>query len=378
MAGKPGRRGWGYVRRLPNKSRRWQASYVGPDLMRHYAPHTFTAKMDAEEWLAKERRLIERDEWTPPAQRAAERKAKSITLGAYFPDWLENRHNRRGEPLRPRTRLHYQSAFTKHIEPAFGKTPIKFITEDAVNAWRAKLLPDKPTMRAHTYSLMHAIMASAVRDGHLTANPCTNTGALKADRARDPVILTVPEVAQLADEIRPERFKAFVLIAAWCGLRFGEVTELRRGDIGRGAETITVARGVTHRGGCHISTPKSGKGRVVSVPPHIRGDIEHHLKTHVGSSEDALLFPPARGGCHINDKVFRDSFTPAVKAIGREGVRVHDMRHFAGTQAARVGNLVETMGRLGHSTVGASLIYQQIASGRDAEVAEALSRLAQE
>src|SRR5699024_1202467 len=97
MAGKPGRRGWGYVRRLPNKSRRWQASYVGPDVMRHYAPHTFSAKMDAEHWLSSERRLIERDEWTPPAQRAAERRAKSITLGAYFPGWLENRHNRRGE-----------------------------------------------------------------------------------------------------------------------------------------------------------------------------------------------------------------------------------------------------------------------------------------
>jgi hypothetical protein len=34
------------------------------------------------------------------------------------------------------------------------------------------------------------------------------------------------------------------------------------------------------------------------------------------------------------------------------------------------------MARLGHSTVKASLIYQQIVSGRDAEVAEALSALA--
>ncbi|GLP83602.1 hypothetical protein [Mycobacterium antarcticum] len=26
-------------------------SYIGPDLKRHYAPTTFTAKMDAEAWL---------------------------------------------------------------------------------------------------------------------------------------------------------------------------------------------------------------------------------------------------------------------------------------------------------------------------------------
>jgi hypothetical protein len=62
MVGKQGRRGWGRIRRLPSK--RWQANYVGPDLMRHNAPHTFTAKMDAERWLSDERRLIERDEWT--------------------------------------------------------------------------------------------------------------------------------------------------------------------------------------------------------------------------------------------------------------------------------------------------------------------------
>jgi hypothetical protein len=34
------------------------------------------------------------------------------------------------------------------------------------------------------------------------------------------------------------------------------------------------------------------------------------------------------------------------------------------------------MGRLGHSTVKASLVYQGIVSGRDAEIADALSALA--
>jgi integrase len=85
---------------------------------------------------------------------------------------------------------------------------------------------------------------------------------------------------------------------------------------------------------------------------------------------------PALRGCHLNDRVFRDYLAPALKAIGREDMRIHDLRHFAGTQAARVGNLPETMQRLGHSTAKASLLYQSIASGRAEEVAEALSRLA--
>jgi len=68
-----------------------------------------------------------------------------------------------------------------------------------------------------------------------------------------------------------------------------------------------------------------------------------------------------------------------LKTVGREGVRVHNLRHFAGTQTARAGgNQPETMQRLGHSTVSASLLYQQRVSGRDAEIAQALSQLAAE
>jgi integrase len=160
-------------------------------------------------------------------------------------------------------------------------------------------------------------------------------------------------------------------------LRWGEVTELRRKDIGEGAGVIHVSRGVTHRDGCRIDIPKSGKVRAVVVPPHIRAALGHHLAAHTGTDAEALLFPPAQGGCHLNDKTFRRYFTPALKQIGREGVRIHDLRHFAGTQTVRVANLVETMTRLGHSTVKASLLYQQQVSGRDVEIAAALSRLAE-
>ena len=154
--------------------------------------------------------------------------------------------------------------------------------------------------------------------------------------------------------------------------------ELRRKDIDDICEVITVSRAVTHRGrGCNVGTPKSGKGRTCVVPPHIRADLKHHLELYVGKDPDALVFPALRDGCHMNDSVFAKHFAPALKTVGREGVRIHDLRHFAGTQAARCGNLVETMQRLGHSTAKASMIYQQVASGRDRELAAALSVLAE-
>src|SRR4029077_1233329 len=150
-------------------------------------------------------------------------------------------------------------------------------------------------------------------------------------------------------------------------------------------EVISVSRAVTHRtakqageGGdrCMISTPKSGKGRQGVVPPHIRSAIIDHLAHHVAAQPDSLLFAPVRGGCHLSDKVVRDALAPTLKSVGLHHLRIHDLRHFAGTQVARVGNLIETMNHLGHSSVGASLRYQHMVSGRDIEIAEALSVLA--
>lgn len=337
-------------------------------MRRHNAPSTFTAKMDAEHWLAAERRLIELDAWAPPAARVAQRKAQSVPLGEYAATRIEQRN------VKPRTAIGYRELFGYHIAGPLGAIAIRNLTPEAVRAWYAALGTEHPTRNQQAYRLLRAICTTAVTDGLIPANPCTIAG-VHTSRRRNPVVLSVAEVAALADAIKPVRLRALVLISAWCGLRWGEVTELRRKDIGDGAEVISVARAATHRQGCRIDTPKSGKSRTVVVPPHIRADIEHHLDTYVAEDVEALLFPAQRG-CHLNDMVFRGPYIAALAAIGRDGVRVHDLRHFAGTQTARVGNLVETMGRLGHSTVKASLIYQQIVSGRDVEVADALSRLA--
>jgi len=45
----PTKRSFGAIRRLPSK--RYQASYIGPDMARHRAPGTFPSKIDAEGWL---------------------------------------------------------------------------------------------------------------------------------------------------------------------------------------------------------------------------------------------------------------------------------------------------------------------------------------
>ena len=105
MAGKSGHRGFGYVRRLPSK--RFQASYVGPDLTRHFALSTFTTKGDAEAWLYAERILMSGSAWAAPGGRSASEKGCLFDL--YASSWLAER------TVKARTRDGYQHLLDRYL-----------------------------------------------------------------------------------------------------------------------------------------------------------------------------------------------------------------------------------------------------------------------
>ena len=74
---------WGTVREVPRKgSGRYQASYVHGGIwgvergIRFTAPQTFDTRGDAWAWLDREHRLIDRDDWTPPAERIRQAHAE--------------------------------------------------------------------------------------------------------------------------------------------------------------------------------------------------------------------------------------------------------------------------------------------------------------
>ena len=63
---RPGHRRFGNVRRLP--SGRYQASYLGLDALRKYAPETFERKADAERFLALVETQLGSGDWANPAR----------------------------------------------------------------------------------------------------------------------------------------------------------------------------------------------------------------------------------------------------------------------------------------------------------------------
>lgn len=373
------RRKFGRIRKC-QPSGRYQAAYTAPDGRVYRAERTFAAREDAEGWLHERRREIDRELWSPPAtadqkRTAAQKKAAGELFAPYANRWLENR-TVKGRPLKPRTKAHYRSLLDDYLIPSFGSKQVRDITMQSVDRWYARTLKDKPTMRAHAYSLLRTILETArTRDRIIETNPCLVRGGGTVSRKVKPQPATLEQLA-IATAAMPERMRLMVPLSAWCALRFGELVELRRSDIDVTNGVIRIRRAAVRVGGNWVvGDPKSEAGaRDVAIPPHLLPMVEAHLEP---LRKDDLLFPAASGG-HMQPSTLYRWWYKARDAAGRSDLRWHDLRHSGAVMAAMTGaTLAELMARLGHSSPTAAMRYQHAAQGRDREIAAALSRLAE-
>jgi hypothetical protein len=105
-------------------------------------------------------------------------------------------------------------------------------------------------------------------------------------------VLAVAQVYALANAAGP-RYRALVLLACFCGLRWGELAALRRCDIDTEAGTVRVVRQLSEVNGQPpiFGPPKSGAGkRTVVMPPTILPDVSFHLASFTQPDADALAF----------------------------------------------------------------------------------------
>jgi integrase len=355
-----GRRRFGRVRRL--KSGRWQARHLGPDGRDRAAPQTFATKRDAERWLSAAETDIGRGKWIDPS-------ASQTTIEQWSKLWLSNRSD-----LKVRTRELYEWLLGKYIVPQLGDVPLGKITPALVRSWHAEISRvGSPTPVRQSYSLLRAMLGTAVADEVILRNPCAIKGA-GISRAVERPVATIPQVMALAEAV-PARYRAFVLTATWSSARWGELVALTRDRLDLLDGTMRVDRQLVELRGCRLQpdTPKSEAGvRVIHLPPHLIPELEHHLATFV-PAVCTYVFPNSKGE-PIKRSSFRSVWLLARSKAGMPTIRFHDLRHTGNTLAAATGaSTRELMARMGHSSMRAALIYQHATKDRDAAIAAALS-----
>lgn len=355
------RRRFGKIRKLP--SGRFHASFIGPDGQRQNAPTTFRTKGDADRYLSAVDTAISKGAWLD--EKIGHER---------FEDYAK-RYLKENPDVGPRWEETCLRNMRLHMADLLDK-PLITITAPVVRTWHAEALAGDGgrTSIQQSYRFLRAVMNQAIRDNAISVNPCKIKGA-GTDRAKERPIATVEEVAALVQDITP-RYRAAVLLAAWCGLRRGEIIGLQRSDVCLDTNEVFVRRNRVELLESHTEfdgDPKTDAGRrPVSIPPHLRP----YLVEHLGKWADPVWMFVGRDGERMRGNAIYQAFVRARDRVGVE-VTFHDLRHTGQSLAALTGaNLADLKKRLGHASNAAATRYLHAVEGRDKEVAQGLSKLA--
>jgi integrase len=275
------------------------------DPARQQRSKVFARKADAQRFLTEIEGAKLRGTWTDPA-------LGRVLLRDWLAEWWATTTN-----LRRSTAARDEAYLRLYVTPRFGAMPLGAIGQRDVRAWVAELSGRglAPATVQKAYQLLGKVMGAAVDAGMIAQTPCRRIPLPKVER-EEMRFLTPAEIARLADAI-DQRYQVLVLVAAYGGLRIGELAGLRRGrvDLLRGVVQVT-----------EILTEVQGRV-AFGLPQQVVAELARHLATP-GERDELVFTAPAGGPLRINGfraRVWR----PATRAAGLDGLRIHDLRHTA-------------------------------------------------
>jgi integrase len=255
----------------------------------------------------------------------------------------------------------------------FGGQAIDSITTTQVERWLETL--DAEDISKRTVNTYRQLMCSVLE--HATRRPerhgiSTNVARLTPKRREpDPGVLDFyepEEVAALArapragahrDPTRPavsqaevderrradDQDAALFIVAAFTGLRMGELLELRWRQISFERATVTVA--ASWSAGV-VTVPKSRKPRTVPLATPAAAELARLADRRWFAGPDDLVFCSTLGD-HLDSSALRRRLRRAQDAAGLRPLRFHDLRHSFGSLVVREVDTATLKAWMGHA-----------------------------
>jgi len=327
--------------------------------------------------------------------RKAEARAKAIDASKHDGRYFDDRAGRRTfaevaeEWLatltrpRPETIDGYSKLLHLHIYPYFADRKLNTIKPGDMGKWintlKVKPRGNRPDSTLHpdtikrTAGVAASVFKYAVAQGLILKSPMDGvqlpteeTLGLEPFSGR---ALSLPEVAAIASaagDVHPV-YGLLVRFLAATGLRASELSGLRISDVS--ADSVRVARTATRDsrvpGGIRYGVPKSRTSRrtVPILDSAVARDLAEYITTlpAATSNPNTPVFPERLRGSKtrwvwdrpIDPGNFRRRvFDPACREAGIGKIRLHDLRHTAGSLWLAAGvSLFNTSRYLGHSSV---------------------------
>jgi hypothetical protein len=180
------------------------------------------------------------------------------------------------------------------------------------------------------------------------------SGAIE-DRAAGAPIPISPGAAEVWALVRAsdEQDAATFLVAAFCGLRMGEVLALTWREVDFTRRVIRVRASYTHH---RLDTPKSSSMRAVPMADPVARALDQ-LSHRENSTDDGDLMFPNLAGNHQNPKQLRKRYRIAQGRACLRGLSFHDLRHTFGTLAINRADPVSVQHWMGHANLQTTMRY---------------------
>lgn len=384
-------RRFGKVVVKPNKAnpKRLEASYRTPETAFDRWPglkerQTKNFSLDdrggALAWLDHAKKLIEAGRWEPETLVRHRERTGRLTLGEYYPGWLEHR-TFKGRPLKAGTRYRLSKDIENHVLPYFGNTRLVDITQSDIDSWLATMPADQEAMRANALRALKSMLRSASMPGEhgepplIPRYPCTRS--LPKPRKKSETVPATPQQVKAIYDAMPARYAMSIYLAVFCdGLRIGEVCALQRGDFDLDRRVMRVRRGrVTMDPTKSVDTPKTASSiRNEVIPSQLAPLLDTFFTEYAITEPGAWLFPELKDpSAPVHPNSLRSWFAKARVAADRPDLRFHDLRHTGLTWLAEEGATVrELMDAAGHADMETAMRYQHSVDTRKQRLAEKL------
>lgn len=309
--------------------------------------------------------------------------AGKVTLKEVAEAWLDHCEVRqkRGQRMEKATLADYTGHVRRFILAGGGVGPVKLnaLTGKTVRDFRDRLL-DRGVSIALTrkiLSTLRLVCKHAIEIEMLAANPVEGIEVLADTRIKAKIKVPSKEAVTAMLAVVPSRFRAYLIVAALCGLRASEERALQWGDIDFNAGVIRIQRRADAYN--DVGEPKSSTGaRDVPAGPMVLNALKQWRGARI-VRPDQLVFPAsatpqpnqhskAAGAGERVEKVqshanvLHRDFYPLFEMLDEkheedpdanpkvERFRWHDLRHFAISLWIEQGfNVKEVMTFAGHA-----------------------------
>jgi hypothetical protein len=221
----------------------WRARYRGPDGRER--SQTFPTKAAAQRWLTTVETSKMRDEWIDP-------KIGKTSCSDYIDGWLATKAD-----VAASTKLNIEGRVKKHIRPFFEDMPVNAVRPAHARAFVAGLVASAlapATVKSITLTASQ-VFAQAVDDNLIARSPFARV-ALPAQRQHEEMRFLTPEQVNRLAGATDSRYRAAIYLAAYGGLRAGELWALRVDRLNILAATVEVVASMSEAGGLHTGPPR--------------------------------------------------------------------------------------------------------------------------